>query len=61
MNPPRTAHAEPRALSARDVAPRKNAEAVALDLVEPVRAARRGLGWRPQAGFDETGYATAAL
>ena len=40
---------EPHAL---DVAPRQNAEAVVLDLVQPVRASRRGFGWRRQAGFD---------
>jgi hypothetical protein len=49
---------EPHALG---VAPRHDAEAVVLDLVQPVGAARRGLGRRRQAEFDEADYSTATL
>jgi hypothetical protein len=43
------------------VAPRQEAEAVVLDLVQPVGTARRGFSWRRQAGLDEADYAAATL
>ena len=49
---------EPHALS---VAQRQDAEAVVLELVEPVRAERRDLSWRRQARLDKADRATAML
>jgi hypothetical protein len=43
------------------VASRQDAEAVMLDLVQPVGTARRGFGWRRQAGFNQAGYAADTL
>jgi hypothetical protein len=38
---------------ARGVPQRHDAEAVVLNLIEPVQAGRRGFGWRWQAGLEE--------
>jgi hypothetical protein len=46
---------------ARGVPPCQDAEAVVLDLVQPVRAARRGLGRRREAGFDKADCSAAML
>jgi hypothetical protein len=43
------------------VAPCQDAKPVVLDLVQPLRAARRGFGWGRQAEFDRAGYAAATL
>jgi hypothetical protein len=40
---------------------RQDAEAIVLDLLEPVATARRSFGWRRQAGFDEADYSAATL
>jgi hypothetical protein len=49
---------EPHALG---VAPRQDAEAVVLDLVQPICAGRRLLGWGWQARLDEADCSAAAL
>jgi hypothetical protein len=46
---------------ARGVAPCQDAEAVVLDLVEPVRAGRRRLGRGRQARLDQADRSAAAL
>jgi hypothetical protein len=48
-------------VSVDHVASRHDAEAVVLDLVQPVRSVRRRFGRRRQAGFDEADRVVAAL
>jgi hypothetical protein len=49
---------QPHAL---EIAPRQDAEAVMLDLVQLVGAARRGFGRRRQARLDEADRSDATL
>jgi hypothetical protein len=46
---------------AGSVAPRQDAKAVVLDLVQPLGPARRGFGRGRQAGFDQAACAAATL
>jgi hypothetical protein len=46
---------------ARGVPQRHDAEAIVLDLVKPLGTARRGFGWRRQAGFDKADRSAATL